>query len=691
MPGMENQLASESSPYLRQHAGNPVHWQPWGPEALESARTAGKPILLSIGYASCHWCHVMAHESFEDPATAAVMNEHFINIKVDREERPDIDRVYQLAHQVLTRSGGGWPLTMFLDPDKLTPFFGGTYFPRTPRLGLPGFSDLLMRIADVFRDKRDELIAQGDKVVDVLLQMNAEAADARQTNQAVLNTAREELAQQYDREDGGFGDAPKFAMPATLRRVLCHWSTSIRHGKRDRDGLDIVLVTLTQLSRGGIFDHVGGGFFRYATDRRWRIPHFEKMLIDNGLLLALFGEALEVGPDPLLQSTARETARWMLREMQHPAGGFYSALDADSEGEEGRFYVWRREQVKRLLTEDEYLLVETLYGLDKPANFENHWNFWRTDSWRSVVHRLSLDNDEALSLLASARRKLFSARLERVPPDRDEKILTAANGAAIHGLTLAGRILDEPEYIDAARAAAEFIRQQLFADGQLASGWAHGKVSGGAYLDDYAFLMEGLLSLLKVEWRDEIARFLKTLADQALDRFEDQEGGGFFFSAHDAEVLLYRPKPMLDDAVPPGNAIIARVLLQLGDLFAEPRYLTAAARTLACGRSRLEQMPAGHCAMLDALEAEVSLPETVVLRGPKDEAEEWRSQITHGFKPWRRIYVIPYQGVEFIPSWLPRLVSAAQRDTVTAFVCSGLECSLPMRSLDALRETLGGD
>lgn len=686
---MNNRLDGQTSPYLQQHADNPVHWQPWDREALDAARQSGKPILLSIGYSSCHWCHVMARESFEDPATAAVMNAHFVNIKVDREERPDLDKVYQLAHQVLTRNTGGWPLTMFLDPEKLVPFFGGTYFPRTPRFGLPGFADLLMRIAGVFGEKREELVAQGDKVVDVLNQMNAEAAEARQSDQNVLAAAREALGNQYDREFGGFGDAPKFPMPATLRRVLCHWATAQRNGGRDRDGLDIVLVTLTQLARGGIFDHVGGGFFRYATDRRWRVPHFEKLLVDNGLLLAMFAEALEVGPDPLLTATSRETASWLLREMRIPEGGFCAALDADSEGEEGRYYVWRREQVRRALTEDEYLLIETLYGLDKPANFENRWSLYRTDSWRSVMHRLSLEAEDAARLLASARRKLFDIRSERPAPERDDKVLTAWNGAAIHGLALAGRVLGEPEWSQAAFRAADFIRRELWRDATLHSGWIRGRLSGPGYLDDYAFLMQGLLSLLKVEWRDPIAQFLKDLADSTLDRFEDREGGGFFFTANDAEELLYRPKPMLDDAVPPGNAVAARVLLELGDLFAEPRYVEAVERTLACARSRLEQLPAGHCALLDALEARILPPETIILRGPRDEAESWRQAIVQGFKPWRRIFVIPYEGVAFLPAYLPRLVSASQRSSVTAFVCSGMQCSLPLRSLDALQDALG--
>ena len=331
-----NKLARETSPYLRQHAANPVDWQPWGDEALAQARAEDKPILLSIGYSSCHWCHVMAHESFEDEATAAVMNRRFVNVKVDREERPDLDRVYQLSHQLLTRRSGGWPLTCFLDPQTQLPFFSGTYFPRQPRYGLPGFHDLLMRVADSFAAKRDELTEQGKKLADVFVQMQARQRDAKADDRALLNGAREQLGRAYDAEEGGFGSAPKFAMPAAIERLLRHWARARadRSRRADRDGLNMVMTTLTKMARGGIYDHIGGGFCRYSTDRRWAIPHFEKMLYDNGALLSLYADALALGPDPLFADAVRETAAWIMREMQHPDGGYYAALDADSEGEE---------------------------------------------------------------------------------------------------------------------------------------------------------------------------------------------------------------------------------------------------------------------------------------------------------------------------------------------------------------------
>ncbi|MCP5180910.1 MAG: thioredoxin domain-containing protein [Pseudomonadales bacterium] len=685
---MNNRLHEETSPYLLQHANNPVHWQPWDDAALAAARNGGKPILLSIGYSACHWCHVMAHESFEDAATASVMNEHFVCIKVDREERPDLDKVYQQAHQVLTRNTGGWPLTLFLEPETLTPFFGGTYFPRTPRHGLPGFTDLLLRIASVYREKRDELLTQGEKVREVLVQLQGETTAATMADEALLSAAREALGKTYDHEFGGFGDAPKFPMPMTVERVLRHWAFAQYRGSRDRDGLDMVMHTLTQMARGGIFDHLGGGFCRYATDRRWRIPHFEKMLYDNAQLIHLYASALRVGPDALLAGTLEETVHWLLREMHDDEGGFHTALDADADGTEGSFYVWRREQVRRLLTDDEYLLIETLYGLDKPANFENKWILYRTDSWRSVVHRLSMDSDHAAGLLASARRKLFVARSERVPPGRDDKVLTGWNGLAIKGLAAAATSADRVEWLEAAHRAADFLRNNVWKSGRLLATWKHGTGRHGGCLDDYAFVIDGLLALLRRDWRDEHATFLLDLVTVVLDQFEDTTDGGFYFTPHDHEAPLVRLKSTVDDAVPPGNAVLAQALTELGHLFAEPRYLDTAARTLAFARQTMEQLPAGHCAMLSALEDQTYPPQTIILRGPKAAAEDWRRTIDTGYRPWRHIYVIPYEGVHTAPAYLPRLVSAATREKVTAFVCHGLQCGSPLTSLEELQAQL---
>jgi uncharacterized protein YyaL (SSP411 family) len=686
---MGNRLGSETSPYLRQHADNPVDWQPWDDQAIDEARRLDKPILLSIGYSACHWCHVMAHESFEDSAIAAVMNTHFVNIKVDREERPDLDKIYQLAHQLLTQQTGGWPLTAFLDPETLLPFFAGTYFPKTPRYQLPGFADLLMRIRETFDAKRDELTEQGGKIAEVLERLNEQQGSADVLGQAVelIDAAQTMLAQQYDDAEGGYGNAPKFPMPGAVTRELRYWALSAEEATR-RAVLERVMTTLTRMARGGIYDHVGGGFFRYATDRKWMIPHFEKMLYDNGQLLRLYAEALAVSPDQLFEQAVTETAEWMIREMRHPDGGFYAALDADSEGEEGRFYLWRRDQVKKLLDPTEYLLVETLYGLDKPANFEGKWNFHRRDAWRSVVERLSLSRQEADSALASAKAKLFAERSTRVRPGLDDKILTAWNGLAITGLACAGSQLGRRGWVEAAQQCADFLREQVWIDGRLMATWTDGRARFPGYLDDYANLLNGLLALLAADWRQVDAEFAFQLAETVISHFHDEERGGFFFTAHDHESLIYRPKPTMDDAQPPGNGVLAEALIRLGHLFGEPRYLEVAHRTLVWAGEQMVRYPAGHCSLISALELDACGAEQIIIRGATAELDEWLALARAGYHPGRASFAIPWEVNVALPGYLPRLVSADTKSRTLAYRCRGMTCSAPIESLEAFRTAL---
>ncbi len=693
---MDNRLGAETSPYLRQHAENPVAWQPWDDQAIAAARSAGKPILLSIGYSACHWCHVMAHESFEDAATAAVMNEHFVCIKVDREERPDLDKVYQLAHQLLTQQAGGWPLTAFLDPDTLLPFFAGTYFPRTPRYQLPGFKDLLLRVAETFVAKRDELAAQGEKIVEVFDRLNAgpddtgsEGADGLEAETpALISTAHQVLAGQYDPQEGGFGTAPKFPMPSTLARELQHWGLHPDAPDR-RETLDRVMTTLTKMARGGVYDHLGGGFFRYATDRKWMIPHFEKMLYDNGQLLALYSDALAISPDELFEAAVAETADWMIREMRDPSGGFYAALDADSEGEEGRYYLWRRDQVKKLTDETEYLVLETLYGLDKPANFEGKWNLHRYDAWRSVVARLSLERPTADAVLASGRAKLLRERSRRTRPGLDDKVLTSWNGLAAEGLARAGVRLGRADWIDAARQCVDFLRSNVWDGERLMATWTRGEARYPGYLDDYANLMNALLALLAAGWRECDAEFLTALAETALVQFRDDTRGGFFFTAHDHETLIYRPKPTLDDAQPPGNGAMALALLRLGHLLGEARYLDAAWDTLLWARPQMRRYPAGHCTLLSALALTMAQPEQIILRGPPADLDPWLAVARSGYRPARATFAIPWDTGGRLPGYLPRLVSTEQRGSVVAYRCTGMSCDAPITDLEAFRAVVG--
>jgi hypothetical protein len=688
-----NHLAGETSPYLLQHAANPVEWYPWGDEALARARAEDRPILLSVGYSSCHWCHVMAHESFADQATADVMNACFVNVKVDREERPDLDRVYQVAHQLLTRQAGGWPLTAFLDPHTCIPFFSGTYFPRRARYQLPGFVDLLLRISQAWKEKRTDIEQQGEKMRQAFTQVAAVRPPPDALPEARLaDEARGALEAAYDARHGGFGGAPKFPMPAVVEFLLRHFACRQRDGHRERATLDMVMSTLTQMARGGIHDHVGGGFFRYSTDAQWLIPHFEKMLYDNAPLLALYASALRIGPDELFEGVVRDAAGWVLREMQHADGGYFCSLDADADGEEGRFYVWRRAEVKQLLDADEYLVVETLYGLDRPANFEGRWNLHRTDAWRAVCERLSLERPRADATLASARRKLFEARARRIRPALDDKVLPAWNGLMIHGMATAAMVLGEPAWLASAQRAADFVRTRLFAGGRLYATWRNGVARHPGYLDDYANMLLGLTTLLQAGWRDEDARLAVALANGVLSRFEDRDGGGFFFTADDHEALLQRLKPAQDESLPPANGTLAHVLAVLGHLFGDSRYLEAAARTLRWARDAMSRQPAAHCTLLAALDGQFSPPELVLVHGPGAAIGAWLDVARAGYRPWRFVFGIandvPLARPPLLPPYLPRMVPAEQRAAPVAWVCKGSSCSLPIRDLGAFAQAV---
>ena len=683
-----NRLIHETSPYLRQHAHNPVDWYPWGEEALDRARREGRPILLSIGYSACHWCHVMAHESFEDEATAQVMNELFVNIKVDREERPDLDKIYQTAFQMLHRRAGGWPLTMFLTHDDHAPFVGGTYFPKTPRYGMPAFTEILSRVSDHYRQHQPELRQQNQALLDALRAEIASpgAAEAATLTDAPPRAARDALVHSFDPVHGGFGGAPKFPHPTSLERLLRCWAASVRGGEPDRQAETAVLSTLQKMALGGIYDHLGGGFYRYSVDAEWQIPHFEKMLYDNGPLLALYAQAWRATQDPLFRTAAEETGAWLLREMQDPAGGYYATLDADSEGAEGTFYLWTPDQIRDLLSTEEYVAFAVCYGLEQPPNFENHaWHLRRTAATSELASRLEVVPAQVGEWLAAARRTLFEARSQRIWPGRDEKILTAWNGLAIRGMAIAGRHLGRAEFVASAERALDFIRVQLWRDGRLLAVHKDGQARLNAYLDDYAFLIDGILELLQCRWRDGDLDFALALADVLLDQFEDHGSGGFFFTAADHEALIQRPKPAHDDALPAGNGIAAQVLLKLGHLTGRTHYLEAAERTLRWAWPTLEQIPNACNAMLAALEDLLEPAQTIVLRGQPEALAEWWERCARPYAPRRLTLAIPATAA--VPAGLlaERRAGAAP---VTAYMCTGLECRSPLTTLDALEREL---
>ena len=453
-----NRLADETSPYLLQHADNPVDWFPWGDEAFRIARETDRPVLLSIGYSACHWCHVMAHESFEDADTAELMNANYVNVKVDREERPDVDRIYQTAHQILTQAGGGWPLTMFLDPETQRPFFGGTYFPKEARYGMPAFAELLQRVADHFRSNRDDIRNRADELVGVFERLDPPSLGSdERLSAAPVDDAREAIGKAMDREYGGLGSAPKFPHPTSLDRLLRHWRGTANSAEPDVEALFYVSLTLSRMAEGGIYDQLDGGFCRYSVDRYWQIPHFEKMLYDNGPLLALYAQLHIATGEPMFGRIARETGNWVLNAMQAPNGGFMSSLDADSEGEEGRYYVWTPDQVRSLLDADDYDVVARHYGLDQPANFEGRWHLAIRETVADLAANLGEDKDELQSVIDSCRESLSAARAGRVSPGLDDKKLTSWNALAVRGLAIAGRCLEAPIFNDAANAGADFF------------------------------------------------------------------------------------------------------------------------------------------------------------------------------------------------------------------------------------------
>ncbi len=675
---MPNRLATEPSPYLLQHADNPVDWYPWGEEALDRARREDRPILLSIGYSACHWCHVMAHDCFEDEEVAAVMNRLFVNIKVDREERPDLDQIYQAAHQLLTQRGGGWPLTVFLTPDQ-TPFFAGTYFPKTRRYNLPGFIDLMENVARAWHERRGEVLAQNAAVRDALARQQPAAGMQQALTDAPLAEAVRDLAQAFDPVWGGFSRAPKFPRPGELFLLLRQAQAGNAQAR------EMALFSLRKMASGGVVDQLGGGFCRYSVDERWAIPHFEKMLYDNGPLLHLYADAWALTGEPLFKDTAEGIVGWLLREMRAPEGGFYSALDADSEGHEGRFYVWTPDEVRALLSAEEYAVAAPVYGFDLPPNFGNtSWNPILARPLRDVAAELRMAEGEAVARLESARQKLFAARETRVRPGRDDKQLTSWNALMIAGLAHAGRVMNRPDWVAEAHAATDFLHANLWRDGRLLASFKHGVARLNAYLDDHAFLLDALLETMQAGYREQDMAWARELADALLANFEDSDAGGFFFTRHDHEALLARPKPGYDNATPSGNGVAAFALQRLGHLLGEPRYLEASARCLRLFHAHLTRQPIAYPTLLAVLDEARVPPRVILLRGPDAAVREWAAALR------------PKLGMRDLPLALPnglRLPAALAKpesEQPAAWICSGAaypegyKCQPPLTELAAV-------
>ncbi len=669
---MNNRLQQETSPYLQQHADNPVDWYPWGDEALSQAREQNKPILLSIGYSACHWCHVMAHESFEDEATAEVMNRLFINVKVDREERPDLDKIYQRAHQLLTQRPGGWPLTVFLMPDDHVPFFAGTYFPKEQRYQLPAFTQLLQRIAGFYDQHLDQLQEQNQALMQAMQSLQTDNSDeSSDLSPAPLDMSRRQLQDSTDWQHGGFGSAPKFPHPTNIERLLRHWAGS----QDDARALQTACHHLLKMANGGVNDQLGGGFCRYSVDDYWMIPHFEKMLYDNGPLLTLYSEAWSATQDPLFLEVIESTSAWVMREMQSSEGGYYSSLDADSEGEEGKFYAWEADDIKAALSADEYLYFSKRYGIDQKPNFEGKYYPHVFMQWDQISEQAGHNLEQIQTLVTTAREKLFQARESRIRPGRDDKILCSWNALMIKGMASAGRHLGRADLLDSAFAALDFIKNTLYKDQRLLATYKDGRAHLNAYLDDYVFLIDAILELLQARWRDGDLSFALSLADTVLAQFEDKQKGGFFFTSNDHEQLIERPKPYGDEAIPSGNGIAAYVLLRLGHISGQQEYSQAAENTLKDAWPAIRQIPYAHNSLLMALEESLYPPQIIVIRGQAKALQEWHQRATQPYAPRRISLAIPDDAQD-----LPGLLAdrQCQDNDVLAYICSGTQCQTPI-------------
>jgi hypothetical protein len=688
-----NRLIHETSPYLLQHAYNPVDWYPWSAEALERARQEDKPILLSVGYAACHWCHVMEHESFEDPETAAVMNEHFVSIKVDREERPDIDSIYMQAVIAMTQQGG-WPMTVFLLPDG-TPFFGGTYFPpdsKAARYRMPGFKQVLISVAEYYRTKRDELVERGTMLLEHINEQTQRSFGGEPLNAELLDDALANLGQGFDRRNGGFGSSPKFPQPMTLefllRAILRTSSTQ---------PLGMLELTLRKMARGGIYDQLGGGFHRYSVDDRWLVPHFEKMLYDNAQLARLYLEAYQVTQAPFYRQIAEETLDYLLREMQHPDGGFYSTQDADSppfqgaHSEEGAFFVWKPEEIREALGPDA-MLFSHLYDVTAPGNFEGRNILHLPRTLEEVARVTGVEQERLEEVQQRARRRLWEVREQRIKPARDEKILTAWNGMALRAFAAAAAALDRADYLDAARRNAEFVLANLrrAEDGRLLRSWKDGRATLNGYLEDYAQLADGLLALYTADADPRWLNEALTLADAMLDLFWDEANGTFYDTAHDHETLVSRPRDLGDNATPAGSSVAAEVLLRLSALTGSDTYRARAEQSLAAMTEIMSRAPTGFGRLLCAADLALARVREVALVGDMqgDEMRDLLGVLHQAYWPHTVVAFKPTGNGTSAPD-LPLLQGRDQVEgKATAYVCENFACKLPVTDAASLRQQL---
>jgi uncharacterized protein YyaL (SSP411 family) len=690
----QNKLKDEKSPYLLQHADNPVDWYPWGDEAFEKARELDRPIFLSIGYSTCHWCHVMEHESFEDPEVARLMNKTFISIKVDREERPDIDQVYMSVAHLLT-GRGGWPLTIIMTQDK-KPFYAATYIPKRSSFGMLGMMDLVPRVGELWKTRRKELIGTADKVIEVLKGEGGGRTE-QPIDKAVLNEAYNNLGENFDEQHGGFGTAPKFPSPQTLGFLLRYWK---RTG--EIQALRMVERTLDEMRQGGMYDHLGGGFHRYSTDREWKVPHFEKMLYDQALLVLAYTEAYQATGNELYGQTAREIIRYVLRDMTDVRGGFYSAEDADSEGEEGKFYTWTEDEIREALEEREADLAVEVFNVEESGNYIDEAT--RSHTGRNILYidrqlenitlQAGLQAEELRFTLERAREKLFFYRNKRVRPHRDDKILTDWNGLMIAALAAAGRALDEKQYTQAAEKAAGFILVHMRAeDGRLLHRYRDGEADIPAYADDYAFFVWGLIELYEATFDPQFVTEAIRLNDEFIENFWDDAKGGFYFTADDGELLLVRTKEYYDGAVPSGNSVAMMNLLRLARITGSPALEKKGALITASNAEAVLKAPRAFTSLLSAVDFELGPTYEVVIVGNERESDTRKMlRLLHKTFIPNSVVILrnPFQDTSVIDETAPFLEHMTQIDSsATAYVCVDHTCELPTTDPEKMMEILG--
>ncbi len=679
-PRLTNRLINETSPYLLQHAYNPVDWFAWNDEAFEKARREDKPILISIGYSACHWCHVMEHESFEDAETARIMNENFVSIKVDLEERPDVDQIYMTFVQ-MTSGHGGYPLNVFLTPDK-KPFFGGTYFPPVSRYNMPSFQRILKSVSEAYRERKDEVLHSANEILSEMRRHVSENTRAASENLTLeqLDYSYKSFVKTFDAVNGGFGGAPKFPPPMSLEFLLRYYKRT-----NEKNALDMVEKTCRKMASGGIYDQLGGGFHRYTVDAIWLVPHFEKMLYDNAQLARIYLHVFQITKDEFYRRIAVETLEYVRREMLDASGGFYTAQDADSEGVEGKFFVWTPVEIEAILGEQDTQIFNFYYDVSEHGNFEEKNILNVKNSFPEAAEVLKISENELNEILERGRKKLFTVREKRIKPFRDEKVLTAWNGLMLATFSEASAILDNKEYLEIAKRNADFILENLVKNGFLLRTFKDGQAKLNAYLEDYANFTDGLVELFQVSGETKYLKEAKRLADLMITEFWDADGGGFFFTGNSHEELLIRSKDYYDNATPSGNSAAADVLLKLSHLVADEKYERFATTVLRQIAPQIRRYPQAFGRVLSALEFYLNPTKEIVILGEK--GNELEREVWGKFLPNKVVVLADYtdEETDFIPLLEERIMID---EKPTAYICENFTCQKPVVTAQELKQQL---